>query len=161
AGRPGARSTLALAMATVAANVLAYVFTIALSRLLGVRDFGELGTLLAVWLIAQIPAVACQLTAARAVAAGSTPPLPDPAAGPDRTPGGDRTADRVVATATDTPALPGGGPTSDATGWQPLSRAPDRPLWTTRSPVDGPVTAAEPAGALAAGMLRLAIRLGV
>jgi O-antigen/teichoic acid export membrane protein len=69
--RVGARSTLALALATGAGNVLAYVFTVAMSRLLGSNDFGELGTLLGVWLIAQIPAVACQLTAARELAAGS------------------------------------------------------------------------------------------
>ena len=48
---PGARSALALALATAAGNILAYVFTIAMSRMLGVRDFGELGTLLGIWLI--------------------------------------------------------------------------------------------------------------
>jgi O-antigen/teichoic acid export membrane protein len=69
--RLGAGSTLAFALATAAGNGLAYVFTIAMSRLLGAGDFGALGTLLGVWLIAQVPAVAYQLTAARAVAAGS------------------------------------------------------------------------------------------
>src|SRR5262249_35809318 len=87
--RPGARSALAFGVASAAANVLAYVFTIAMSRLLGVRDFGEMGTQLAVWLIAQIPTRACQLTAAKAVAAGlaqraataAMPALPGGAAG--------------------------------------------------------------------------------
>src|SRR6266540_2275254 len=64
---------MALAAATAAGNILAYVFTIAMSRLLGVRDFGELGTLLGVWLIAQIPPLACQLAVARALAGGPDP----------------------------------------------------------------------------------------
>ena len=68
---------MALAAATAAGNILAYVFTIAMSRLLGVRDFGELGTLLGVWLIAQIPPLACQLAVARALAGG-----PDGSGGP-------------------------------------------------------------------------------
>jgi O-antigen/teichoic acid export membrane protein len=67
----GARSTVALAVATAAGNGLAYVFTIAMSRLLGAVDFGALGTLLGVWLIAQVPATALQLTVARSVAADS------------------------------------------------------------------------------------------
>src|SRR5205814_7637563 len=71
--RFGNTSAVALAVATAAGNILAYVFTIAMSRLLGVRDFGELGTLLGIWLIAQIPAVACQLTAARALAGTGIP----------------------------------------------------------------------------------------
>ena len=68
--RLGARSTVALAVATAAGNGLAYVFTIAMSRLLGAGDFGALGTLLGVWVIAQVPALAYQLTVARALAGG-------------------------------------------------------------------------------------------
>jgi O-antigen/teichoic acid export membrane protein len=69
----GARSTLVLAVATAAGNGLAYVFTIAMSRLLGAGEFGALGTLLGVWVIAQVPALAWQLTVARATASGSAP----------------------------------------------------------------------------------------
>jgi O-antigen/teichoic acid export membrane protein len=57
-------------VATAAGNGLAYIFTITMSRLLGADGFGALGTLLGVWVIAQVPAVAWQLTVARAVAAG-------------------------------------------------------------------------------------------
>src|SRR5262249_29359115 len=100
--RVGGTSAAALAVATAAGNVLAYVFTIAMSRLLGVRDFGELGTLLAVWLIAQIPTLACQLTAARAVAAAD-PPL----TGADLPPGAGQVA--AADWATEKGQAPGAG----------------------------------------------------
>lgn len=63
-----ARAALVVAPATMAANVLGYVFTVVVSRALGPDGFGALGALLGLLLIGAVPALALQAVSARRVA---------------------------------------------------------------------------------------------
>ena len=63
-----ARAAAWVAPASLVANVLGYVYNLALSRQLGPSDYGELGALLGLSLIALVPALAVQPVVARAVA---------------------------------------------------------------------------------------------
>ncbi len=66
------RGGLALAAATVLANLLGYAFAVVLSRALGPGDYGALAAMLALGLIGSVPAIALQLLVAREVASGSS-----------------------------------------------------------------------------------------
>jgi len=60
--------TAILAVGMMAGNALSYGFSFALSHQLGPADYGQIGTLLALFLIASIPATALQAVTARRVA---------------------------------------------------------------------------------------------
>ena len=57
-----------LAVGMLAGNALSYGFSFALSHQLGSADYGQIGTLLALFLIASIPATALQAVTARRIA---------------------------------------------------------------------------------------------
>ena len=57
-----------LAVGMMAGNALSYGFSFALSHQLGAADYGQIGTLLALFLIATIPATALQAVTARRIA---------------------------------------------------------------------------------------------
>lgn len=57
-----------LAVGMLAGNALSYGFSFALSHHLGAADYGQIGTLLALFLIASIPATALQAVTARRIA---------------------------------------------------------------------------------------------
>jgi hypothetical protein len=57
-----------LAVGMMAGNALSYGFSFALSHRLGAADYGQIGTLLALFLIATIPATALQAVTARRIA---------------------------------------------------------------------------------------------
>ncbi len=59
------RGGLALAVASVASNLLGYAFAVVLSRALGPGGYGALSALLALGLIGSVPAIALQLLVAR------------------------------------------------------------------------------------------------
>ena len=61
---------VALALGTTVANVLGYGFNAIMSRQLGVSGYGELGSLLAVILVASVPGTALQAVIARRLSAG-------------------------------------------------------------------------------------------
>jgi O-antigen/teichoic acid export membrane protein len=61
---------VALAVATSVANVLGYGFNAIMSRTLGVSGYGELGSLLAVIVVASVPGTALQAVIARRLSAG-------------------------------------------------------------------------------------------
>ncbi|HWG25696.1 hypothetical protein [Actinospica sp.] len=58
-----------LAVGMLSGNALSYGFSFALSHHLGAADYGQIGTLLALFLIASIPATALQAVTARRIAA--------------------------------------------------------------------------------------------
>jgi hypothetical protein len=60
--------TAILAVGMMAGNTLSYGFSFALSHRLGPADYGQIGTLLALFLIASIPATALQAVTARRIA---------------------------------------------------------------------------------------------
>lgn len=60
-----------LAVGILAGNVLSYGFSFALSHQLGSVGYGQIGTLLSLFLIASIPAVALQAVTARRIAAAT------------------------------------------------------------------------------------------
>jgi len=60
--------TAILAVGMMAGNALSYGFSFALSHQLGPADYGQIGTLLALFLIASIPATALQAVTARRIA---------------------------------------------------------------------------------------------
>ena len=60
--------TAILAVGMMAGNTLSYGFSFALSHQLGPADYGQIGTLLALFLIASIPATALQAVTARRIA---------------------------------------------------------------------------------------------
>ena len=60
--------TALLAVGMMAGNALSYGFSFVLSHRLGAADYGQIGTLLALFLIASIPATALQAVTARRVA---------------------------------------------------------------------------------------------
>jgi O-antigen/teichoic acid export membrane protein len=62
-----------VAVATSVANILAYVLTVAGTRLLGPAEFGAFGALLAVIIVGYVAALAVQATTAKAVAAHEDP----------------------------------------------------------------------------------------
>src|SRR5579863_6590364 len=57
-----------VAVGMLAGNALSYGFSFALSHRLGPADYGQIGTLLALFLIASIPATALQAVTARRIA---------------------------------------------------------------------------------------------
>lgn len=65
------RSGSPLAVATVVSGLLTYAFNVILSRALGPQLYGSVGALLAVAVIATVPATALQLELARLVASGT------------------------------------------------------------------------------------------
>lgn len=65
-----ARSGAALAAATLLSGLVGYVFVLIVTRALGPREYGVLGSLLGVALLASVTATALQLELTRAVASG-------------------------------------------------------------------------------------------
>jgi O-antigen/teichoic acid export membrane protein len=61
------------AAASTTANVLGYLFNMVMTRSLGVQGYGELATLLAVIIVATVPATALQAAIARRITNGRTP----------------------------------------------------------------------------------------
>ena len=59
-----------LAVAALATNVLALVFTVVFARLLGADDYGSLAALLSTYLIISVPGSAMQVSVARETALG-------------------------------------------------------------------------------------------
>jgi O-antigen/teichoic acid export membrane protein len=79
-GAPGASlawSGLLLAVTTTLANLCGYGFTLVVSRALGPGEFGAIGALLNLTLIAAVPALALQLVAARVTARACCADRPD------------------------------------------------------------------------------------
>ena len=63
---------MALGLATIVGHGLSYAFSLVLSRALGPADFGALGALLGVGIVASVPATALQTQVARTAAVGSS-----------------------------------------------------------------------------------------
>jgi glycosyltransferase involved in cell wall biosynthesis/O-antigen/teichoic acid export membrane protein len=88
--RPALRSQLAgsdtgraagLAVALMANNFIALIFTVVFARLLGASGYGSLGALFAAFTILVVPGSALQATVAREVSAAAVTPGANPAAG--------------------------------------------------------------------------------
>jgi O-antigen/teichoic acid export membrane protein len=73
-----------MAVAVMAGNVIALVYTVAFARLLGGDGYGVLAALVAAFLVLAIPGQALQATVAREVSAAGAAGDPDPGAGARR-----------------------------------------------------------------------------
>jgi glycosyltransferase involved in cell wall biosynthesis/O-antigen/teichoic acid export membrane protein len=73
-----------LAMAVMASNAIALLFTIVFARLLGASGYGSLAALLSTFLILTVPGTALQITVARKVSGAAAGGEPDPAHGVHR-----------------------------------------------------------------------------
>jgi O-antigen/teichoic acid export membrane protein len=69
-GRTGLRNTVVVAVGSTVANLLGYVFNAVMSRALDLAAFGELGSLLAVMVVASVPGTALQAVIARRLTTG-------------------------------------------------------------------------------------------
>ena len=70
AAGPGWSSTIVVAVGSTVANLLGYVFNAVMSRTLDLAGFGELGSLLAVIVVASVPGTALQAVIARRLTTG-------------------------------------------------------------------------------------------
>ena len=61
-----------MAVGSTGANLLGYVFNAVMARALDLADFGELGSLLAVTVVATVPGTALQAVIARRLTTGDT-----------------------------------------------------------------------------------------
>jgi O-antigen/teichoic acid export membrane protein len=73
-----------MALAVMAGNVIALVYTVAFARLLGADGYGVLAALVAAFLVLAIPGQALQATVAREVSAAAAAGEPEPGAGARR-----------------------------------------------------------------------------
>ena len=69
-GAPAWTATVVVAVGSTTANLLGYVFNAVMSRALDVNGFGELGSLLAVMVVASVPGTALQAVIARRLTTG-------------------------------------------------------------------------------------------
>ena len=69
-GRAGLGNTVVVAVGSTGANLLGYVFNAVMSRALDLAAFGELGSLLAVVVVASVPGTALQAVIARRLTTG-------------------------------------------------------------------------------------------
>ncbi len=69
--RPDAVAALAVPAAMLSANLVSYLLLLAAARVLSKAAYGELLSLLGVWLVASVPALAMQTIAARRIAVGA------------------------------------------------------------------------------------------
>lgn len=68
----GTAQAAGLAVAALAANVLALVFTVVFARILGAEDYGSLAAVISTFLILSVPGAALQVVVARETALGRT-----------------------------------------------------------------------------------------
>src|SRR5919106_5974846 len=73
-----------MAVAVMAGNVIALVYTVAFARLLGGDGYGTLAALVAAFLVLAVPGQALQATVAREVSARAAAGDPEPGAGARR-----------------------------------------------------------------------------